>query len=263
MCNVQWYPTIGYPPNINRPNDAPRVTNSANPFPSVIINSMNLNYKCLVLDHDDTTVNSTPCIHYPAFIDAVRQLRPGAKYADCSLEEVIEIAYDPGLFSFYTKTLGFSPAEMAAETAIWRDRCASVTAPFFPGMREIIQKQRELGGTVAVVSASCVEFIERDYRAAGIPVPELLFGWNCDHEKNKPSPWPLQEIMRLTGYGPEDLLMVDDMDLGLRMARGAGVRFAGAGWGYLVPAVHNALRANADFFFTEIPALAALLFGEA
>lgn len=223
---------------------------------------MKLNYQCLVLDHDDTTVNSTPCIHYPAFIDAVRQLRPGAEYADCSLEEVIQIAYDPGLFHFYTQTLGFSPEEMTAEIAIWRSHCASVTAPFFPGMREIIQKQRELGGTVAVVSASCAEFIERDYRAAGVPVPELLFGWNCDGSKNKPAPWPLEEIMRLTGYEPDDLLMVDDMDLGLRMAHSAGVRCVGAGWGYLVPAVHNSIRANADFFFTEISGLAALLFGE-
>ncbi len=229
----------------------------------VIIDSMNLNFKCLVLDHDDTTVNSTPCIHYPAFIDAVRQLRPGARYGDCSLEDVIEIAYDPGLFNFYRDTLGFTPEELKEEVRIWQVHCQSVTAPFFPGMSDVIQKQRELGGTVAVLSASHAEYIERDYRAAGVPVPELIFGWNSDHSKNKPSPWPVEEIMRLTGYGPEDLLMVDDMDLGLRSAHGAGVRFAGAGWGYTVPAVHESMRSKADFFCNEVSDLAALLFGEA
>ena len=224
---------------------------------------MNLHFKCLVLDHDDTTVNSTPCIHYPAFVDALKVLRPGTKYAGCSMEEFLEIAYDPGLYKFYTETLGFSADEIAAETKIWKGRCAEVTAPFFPGMADVIRKQRELGGTVAVVSASYAEFIERDYRAAGVPLPELVFAWDEDKSKNKPSPWPLEEIMRRTGLRPEDLLMVDDMDLGLRSARGAGVQCAGVGWGYTVPAVHESMRAKADYFCNEVADLASLLFGEA
>ena len=34
-----------------------------------------LRYKCLVLDHDDTAVQSTPEIHYPAFCETVETLR--------------------------------------------------------------------------------------------------------------------------------------------------------------------------------------------
>ena len=35
-----------------------------------------MKYKCLVLDHDDTIVNSTATIHYPAFIESLKILRP-------------------------------------------------------------------------------------------------------------------------------------------------------------------------------------------
>ncbi|HOK48860.1 MAG TPA: hydrolase, partial [Sedimentibacter sp.] len=30
-----------------------------------------MKYKCLVLDHDDTAVKSTPDIHYPSFVKAL------------------------------------------------------------------------------------------------------------------------------------------------------------------------------------------------
>jgi hypothetical protein len=31
-----------------------------------------MRYPCLVLDHDDTLVRSTPEIHYPSFVEALR-----------------------------------------------------------------------------------------------------------------------------------------------------------------------------------------------
>lgn len=36
-----------------------------------------MRYKCMILDHDDTVVNSTATIHYPAFLEALKLLRPG------------------------------------------------------------------------------------------------------------------------------------------------------------------------------------------
>ena len=36
-----------------------------------------LRYPCLVLDHDDTVMDSTAHIHYPAFLDEMQQMRPG------------------------------------------------------------------------------------------------------------------------------------------------------------------------------------------
>ena len=32
-----------------------------------------MRYKCLVLDHDDTVVNSTATIHFPSFVDYLKE----------------------------------------------------------------------------------------------------------------------------------------------------------------------------------------------
>ena len=36
-----------------------------------------MKYKCLVLDHDDTVVDSTAEIHFPAFVEYLKIARPG------------------------------------------------------------------------------------------------------------------------------------------------------------------------------------------
>ena len=39
-----------------------------------------MRYKCLVLDHDDTVVNSTATIHYPCFCEFLKEVRPQATH---------------------------------------------------------------------------------------------------------------------------------------------------------------------------------------
>ena len=53
-----------------------------------------MRYKCLVLDHDDTVVDSTASIHYPAFLEALKVLRPGCE--TISLEDYFRENFDPG-----------------------------------------------------------------------------------------------------------------------------------------------------------------------
>lgn len=38
-----------------------------------------LRYPCLVLDHDDTVVQSTPTVNYPSFLETLKVLRPEMK----------------------------------------------------------------------------------------------------------------------------------------------------------------------------------------
>jgi hypothetical protein len=37
---------------------------------------MALTYRCILIDHDDTAVDSTALVHYPAHLEALRELRP-------------------------------------------------------------------------------------------------------------------------------------------------------------------------------------------
>ena len=48
-----------------------------------------LRYRLLLLDHDDTTVDSTASIHYPAHVESVRALRPDLE--PCTLREWFEV----------------------------------------------------------------------------------------------------------------------------------------------------------------------------
>ena len=38
-----------------------------------------LKYPCLVLDHDDTAVNSTATVHYPAFVAYMKKFHPDVR----------------------------------------------------------------------------------------------------------------------------------------------------------------------------------------
>ena len=65
-----------------------------------------LRFACLVLDHDDTAVRSTPTIHYPSFSATLQQLRPGQSI---SLQRFAELCYDPGFAPPCSRVRGFTP----------------------------------------------------------------------------------------------------------------------------------------------------------
>ena len=46
-----------------------------------------MKYKCLMIDHDDTTVDSTPSIHHLAHIEQMKQL--GRSHEALDLESLI------------------------------------------------------------------------------------------------------------------------------------------------------------------------------
>ena len=70
--------------------------------------------KCLVMDHDDTTVNSTATIHFPSFCAYLQLVRPQAHY---TLEEYFRKNFDPGILPLFTGELGFTDEELEAATA--------------------------------------------------------------------------------------------------------------------------------------------------
>ena len=216
-----------------------------------------MKYRCLILDHDDTAVQSTPVIHYPAFLKAMAELRPGAFLTQ---EEFLAKNLEPGLMSYYRNELGMNEAELNREFEIWKTFGKSVTPPFFDGLPQLIRHFRESGGVLCVASLSLPEIIEKDYEAAELERPDLIFGWDEDPEKVKPAPYPVREIIRRTGFSLSQLLMVDDMKPGLEMARTAGIGFAASGWGYHVPSIETYMRQNADHYLSAVSDLEKILF---
>ncbi len=218
-----------------------------------------LRYPCLVLDHDDTVVNSTATIHYPAYLEAMERMRGGS---DLSLEDYFRVNFDPGFIEFMRREHHFTEADFDEEYGIWQDCVKRRIPEVYPGMDRVIRRQLALGGHVCVVSHSVDFNIRRDYRANGLPEPGLIYGWERPPEERKPSPFPLEDIMRRLGLKPGDLLMVDDLKPGFDMAQAAGVPFAAALWAHRIPEIHAYMRQFSPNCFDAPAELEQWLFEE-
>lgn len=216
-----------------------------------------MKYRCLIFDHDDTTVNSTTNIHYPCFVEYMKIHRPQISY---TLDEYVSFNFHPGVLEFFSEICGLSDEELIDEQNFWFRYTQSHRAEAFPGIREIMERQKQEGGIVAVVSHSYSENIEKDYRHNGLNLPDIIFGWEQPPEERKPSPVPVQKIMEQFHLRPEEVLVIDDLKPGLDMARAAGVDFAAACWCFDIPENESYMRAHADYCFRQVRKLSDLLF---
>ena len=203
-------------------------------------------YKCLALDHDDTAVRTTPDIHYPSFVETLKLLRPGRPAP--TLEEFIADNCHKG-FAEMCDELEFTPEEMEIEGKMWRRWTNGIIPHAYPGMEKLIADFRAAGGKVCVISHSEKDIIRRDYRARFGGEPDMVFGWELPREKRKPDPYALDASMEAWGLEKGQVLVVDDMRLGLEMARRRGVDFGWAGWSETAPVVGEYMRKNADYSF--------------
>lgn len=208
-----------------------------------------LRYRCLVLDHDDTTVDSTRSINYPQFLEALAHFRPGFSM---SLDEYLMHCFDPGFYEMCEKVLHYSPQEMQAHVEMWKAYHKTHHPKFFPGIPELIAQQKKEGGFVCVVSHSSDDVIRSAYSHGNVPMPDLIFGAEQPAERRKPSSWPMEEILRRLDLGPEEVLMVDDMPLGSIMSHSVGIEFACAGWCSTLPQIEAHMRQHSDYYFSTV-----------
>ena len=214
-----------------------------------------MRYRCLILDHDDTVMDSTRMIHYPAFLAALEEMRP-THYV--SLDDYFLLNFEPGFLPYCEQTLGCTERETEREYEIWQSFVKARVPVCFEGMRKIIERQKAEGGLVCVVSHSVRDNILRDYAENGLPEPDCVFGWEQPKEMRKPSVYPVEEIRRRFGLQPEECLVIDDLKPGYDMARDAGVAFAGAGWAHRIAPIQVFMRGLPNYFETP-EALAAYL----
>ena len=111
-----------------------------------------MKYKCLVLDHDDTVVDSSASIHYPSFVEYLKIARPhlADKY---TVEEYFEKNFHPGILELFTDEIGLSEAELAEEEQFWRDYVKNHIPHAYPGMKEIIADFKAAGGIATIKDA--------------------------------------------------------------------------------------------------------------
>ena len=217
-----------------------------------------LKYPCLVLDHDDTVVQSETTINYPYFCYILDQFRPGATI---SLEDYIRGCYYPGFAGMCRERFQFTEQELADEYIGWKEFIRTHIPSPFPGIERIIHRQKEEGGILCVVSHSSEENITRDYKTHFGILPDDIFGWDYPEHQRKPSTYPLEQIMLKYNLQPDQLLVVDDLKPAWEMSKNAGVPIAFAGWSKLeVPQILEEMTRLCDFSFSSTEELEKFLF---
>jgi len=218
-----------------------------------------MRYPCLVLDHDDTVVKSTPEIHYPAFLEILANLRPALAPPD--LETFMEYCSEPGYFRYCAEIIGLTPEEQPYENEIWYKHLARHVPAVYEGFPALLRRYRGRGGRIFVVTHSQSDVALRDWRENGLGEPDGVFGAELPEEHRKPYPWPLEQIRLHWGFSKDEMLLVDDLMTGLTMAKRDGILAVGAGWSHISPRVRERVRAACDVYLTEVCALEPLLFG--
>ena len=217
-----------------------------------------LRYPCLVLDHDDTVVDSEASVNYPCFLLSMKHFRPGTHMDPITFSRW---CFDPGFEALLRQYYGFTDQELEEEFQQWKDYSASHIPAPCPGIREIILRQKALGGKICVVSHSSRQNIRRDYQTHFGMEPDLIFSWEDPAPQRKPNPYPLNKIMETFHLSPAQLLMVDDLKPGADMARQAGVEAAYAGWSHRdVPEISRRMEALCDYSFPDTQKFYRFLF---
>ena len=217
-----------------------------------------LKYPCLILDHDDTVVQSEATINYPYFCYILDQFRPGQKI---SLKEYLDGCCHMGFVEMCRKNYGFSDEELQQEYEGWKAYIKTHTPAPYPGISSLIAQQKENGGLICVVSHSGAENISRDYQTHFHILPDEIYGWDLPEEQRKPSAYPLEQIMRKYNLSPNQMLVVDDLKPAYDMAKKANVPIAFAAWSKLEqPDIYKQMSALCDYTFDTPAMLEKFLF---
>lgn len=217
-----------------------------------------LRFPCLILDHDDTVVQSETTINYPYFCYILDQFRPGATITQ---EEYTQGCYHPGFAGMCREKFGFTEQELVDEYRGWMEFIRTHIPDPYPGIERIIRRQKEAGGMICVVSHSSEENITRDYLTHFGILPDAIYGWDLPEHQRKPSPYPLEHIMKTYGFSKDQMLVVDDLKPAWQMCRDAGVAIAFAAWSKQdVPQIAEEMTKLCDYSFDSIEKLEVFLF---
>lgn len=217
-----------------------------------------LRYPCLVLDHDDTVVQSEKTIGYPFFCTILSQYRPGCTI---SFQDYVRDCHNYGFADMCRKRWAFTEQELIDEYKGWMEYVRTHIPAPFPGIGQIISRQKAAGGLICVVSHSSIENITRDYDTHFGIQPDAIYGWDLPEDQRKPAPFPLLDIMQRYHLSANELLVVDDMKLAWKMAQPLGVDIAFAAWGKTeFPDLSKEMRDLCDHSFDSTKDLETFLF---
>ena len=218
-----------------------------------------LRFPCLVLDHDDTVVQSEATVNYPCFCDFLAAKRPGMRF---SLADYVSDCSQMSFVDMCKSRFQFTDAELNEEYLFWKQYARVHIPEAFAGISNVLNSYRLAGGKIFVVSMSSKESILRDYRMHFNFEPDAIFGCDLPQQMCKPNPYPLEQIMTKYKFASHEMLVVDDMKSAVSMARSVGCPIAFAGWGRKdYPAICKEMEDLCDYSLSSVADFHNLLFG--
>ena len=187
-------------------------------------------YKHLVFDIYGTIIDSAK-INMLSLQETVKELRGDVM----PLEDLYFSFGIPGVRAM--EILGFPEPEKAVQVWIRNySACAErLGMPLFPGMREILERLREKGASLGIITSKLREEYDEHFEKQGLLELFPCVVTASDTPKGKPYPDPMLEYLRRTGAAPEEVLYFGDTAYDMDCARSAGVDHALVLWGCLSP----------------------------
>ena len=218
-----------------------------------------MKFRCLVLDHDDTVVESGKTVNYPAFMMGLREKHPEW---DLSYDQFCELCYKHTYAGMCRTALGMSEEEIEEQFLFWKEYVRTHIPGVYEGIREILERFRKEGGLICVASHSGEDNISRAYEHHFGFQPHCIYGWELEESLRKPNPYTLLDIMKRYDLKAHEILMVDDMCTGRDMAEACGVPFACAGWSHESELIRKDMKDNSKVYFEKVSDFEKYLFGD-
>lgn len=216
-----------------------------------------MKYKCLVLDHDDTVVNSSQSIHYPAFLHTLETLRPDLQ--PLTFQDFNHHCFIYGFNHLCKVRYQFTDEEMKTEYKIWKSHTEIKQADPFTGWKELLLTFKNSGGKIVVVSYSESKEILRDYADHFGFLPDLVFAHDHGPDKLKPHPYPIHELIKIFNITTHEILVIDDMPVGYEMAKNAQVDFIWAQWAFYDEALNERIKNSSKPSLSSVESLYNIL----
>ena len=143
-----------------------------------------LKYPCLVLDHDDTVVQSEATVNYPFFVEFLKEYRPGMTITQ---HEYISECFEPGYIEMCRRRFHFTDEELLIEYNGWKDYIRSHVPQAYPGIGHIIRRFKELGGQIVTIGSDAHR-TDRigQYSFQACEILKEIFGYVCTFENRNP-----------------------------------------------------------------------------
>lgn len=217
-----------------------------------------LKYPCLVLDHDDTVVQTEKAIGYPYFREFIERVRPGKTL---TFAEYVKDCNNMVFADMCRAKWQLTEEELWEEYTGWKAYSRSHIPPLCEGIAQVIRRQKEAGGIVCVASLSTHEIIARDYMQHLGFMPDAVYDYDLPCHQRKPNPYALEDILKRFHLTPDQVLVVDDMKLGWDMAAPLGVPTAYAAWSKVeFPELASQMRGIFTYSFDSPKDLEKFLF---